>query len=538
MSIVDYIIEHKRIPQDDFLWQININFRQPKSFQVPMIYPQNVYILFASIAMVTWLWSKIVFDLLSIGIILISWIFFYAVTVQLTNKKSIWYLATVLYFLLPFRYRIVIRRIIEPMSLLFALTVLYLLMKWVVHKSSIYPILVWFFLFILFYTKQSNLYFIVIIGIYSIFLRWSVKEVVLMWVSFLFWGLPALWYSYGLLWSISPTPPWIPFIDTTLLNPWWEKQKVQEREWALNENVYNTKIKKITYNQFIEDIQVSPSVYAQEGKYGKVVQNFLPLQIHTEWTQWYHLPLSKSIAHFNLLLFLFWCIACIVYFKKDKKYTTFALLSIVVVIVFSLKFTVFRYYINSVVLNSILFAYGLYILRKKGNLVSSLLLCLVGVVFSTITIISSLSKNVSYANSIGHRLTNTTWWLAELVALWVQTETIFTQSWEVFTPVLEVAYYLHKRVYRDEKFFFIQDKQDLIYYLHKAWIGYVLNPFYSNLVPWSRWKYYDGIPSDSLFGKMLKKEECFTRVYDAVSFDLYVVAPPSCAGISDAQIAN
>jgi hypothetical protein len=52
-NIVDYIREQQAIPVDDFAGQININFRQPRSYTVPMIYPQNVYIFFASVGMLT-----------------------------------------------------------------------------------------------------------------------------------------------------------------------------------------------------------------------------------------------------------------------------------------------------------------------------------------------------------------------------------------------------------------------------------------------------------------------------------------------------
>jgi hypothetical protein len=534
-NIVDYIREHQTIPVDDFAGQININFRQPRSFNVPMIYPQNVYIFFASVGMLTWLESKHILDGVNLLAILVAWFFFFHTVQLLTKSRKIASVAVGLFFLLPFRYWLLVRRLIEPMSLLFCFTALYVLLQGNEHGKGKHIMLLWFLMFIIFYTKQSNIYFLVFLIAFGLLTTWKIKEMFLAGIAFVVLGFPALHYSYQLLGAISPVPPWIPYVDTTLLKPRRQNQSIEERENNLNDNVSNEVIKKITYNQFTEHVQISPLEHLKTSAYTKVVQNFLPFQFWATWTQGYHLPLPKPIGLLNTLLLLAGCLFLLWTIKTHKKYLLFSVLSVAIVALFAIKFTVFRYYLNSIILHTMFFAYGAYMLYKQGNKISSLLVFTLIVVFWFLTISLELNKNLAYTNSIGHRLTNNSWWLAELQEL--AHSDILSASGDLFTPVLEAAYYLDRKIYWDEKFFFVKDKEFLLSSLQAAWVRYILNPFYSNTVQWSRWRYYDGIPADSLLGKMLTQEECFTRVYAAEAFDLYLMQE-ACADTNDAPPSN
>lgn len=522
VHIADYIRTYATIPPDDFAGQINSNFRQPRSFTIPMIYPQNIYIFFASLGLITWLETTVLFDLIGFIALIIWGIFFFHITVCLTNSRKIATTACGLFLLLPLWYWILVRRIVEPFSMLFAFTALYVLIQWMWQEWVKQRVILWFFLFIIFYTKQSNIYFLILVGIFGLLYTRKVKDYRYVACSFFVLWFPAFWYSFSLLWTISPVPPWIPYVDTVLLTPRWKKQAVQERESKINVSVSNDVIKKITYNQFVENIQISPRQHIEANSYVKVVQNFLPLQISSQWTQGYHLPFSKRIGRFNLLLLCFGLLFLVVHYRSQKKYIHFAVLSFLIVLLFSLKFTVFRYYINSVVLFLLLFSYGIYAVWLYGRKVNSFLLYSILVIFSVLTLTQEFKKNIAYQHSIGHRLTNGSWWIAELVALAKQ-PTLFAGSGDIFTPILEAAYYLDKKIYWDEKFFFIQNKADLIAGLQQAGVRYVLNPFYSTQVKRKNRKYYDGIPVDSTMGQLLLREDCFTRLHDAEAFDFYIL---------------
>ena len=56
----------------------------------------------------------------------------------------------------------------------------------------------------------------------------------------------------------------------------------------------------------------------------------------------------------------------------------------------------------------------------------------------------------------------------------------------------------------------------------------MLNPFYSTSRDRSERKYYNGVPRNSLLGEMLAEQECFSLIYDASAFDLYLMEE-SCA---------
>ena len=448
LNIINYIEQNKTIPKDDFAWQINVSFMQPRSFVVPMIYPPNIYVFFAYSAEIIGTGSVFTYDFISIVLILFSWILLYYIVKMLLPQKKIAMISIFIFFLLPFWYRSLVHRIVEPISMLSSFLLLYLVLK-SKRKDILSSILIWFFLFLIYYIKPSNLYFVAIILFVLLMQKKSIKFIMISIISSLILWLPAILYSINIFWSISPVPPWIPIIDSTIFNPRWNNQSIADWERDLNIKVDNIKIKELTMKQFTEDVQISNMIYIRNWQIGKVIQNYIPLQIQERWSQWYHIPLWEAIASLNFFLFFFWLIFIFINYKKNNKYFFFFVISLIVVSLFSLKFTVFRYYINSIILNLIAFACWIYFLyRKLSNNVFLTLMCGF-VIFSIITLRIEVLKDLSYQNSIWHRLTNNSWWLLELQSLSKENDTLINE-WDIFTPVLEAAYYLHKKIYWDQ----------------------------------------------------------------------------------------
>lgn len=519
VNIINYIIKEKKTPKEDFSGQININFRQSRSITTPMIYPQNLYILFAYLSVILWINSLSIYTSISILITIISWIFFFKISKLLTQSDKIGFISTLIFFLIPFWYWSLVRRIVEPTSMILCFTLLYISIKRIKKLMLIHQILIWLFLFLIFYTKQSNLYFVAIIVIFLLYNKVGINNLLKIWIFWLLTWLPAIINSFMIFGSISPVPPWIPIIDTKILNPRRKKQLPMGRENNLNILVNNDAIKKLTLKQFTMDVQISNFVYLERWEYKKLIQNLLPLQISNTWTQGYHLELNNSISSLNFLLFIFWILYIIWNYKKNKKYFLFLISTISIVLLFSIKFTVFRYYINIVILNIVLFTYWILFISSKKNYLVSLICISTFVIFTLITLNQQVNKDLQFKNSIWHKLTNNKGWFYEFE----NTKSSMKFSWDIFTPILEAAYYYNKNIYRDEKFFFIKKEEDLIYYLNKAWIKYIINPFYSNTIPRSKRKYYNWIPSDSTFWRMLKNQDCFKLISNQLSFDAYEI---------------
>ncbi|MCK9596040.1 hypothetical protein M0R19_02570 [Candidatus Pacearchaeota archaeon] len=324
--------------------------------------------------------------------------------------------------------------------------------------------------------------------------------------------------------SIGLTPPGIPIIDQYILHPWWNSSP-SAWESTLDILSDSESLRKITLIQF-NNIQISPLNLFKNHNYLGIVQEFFIYPVMSQGHQGY----SPITQEYTFKIFCFLLIFSLVFsfkinYKKIKPDLKLFIVGVISLLIFTLigwaRSPVFRYFIFIDFLMLILLVLPILEFKKINKKIAILIIFIV-MMSICINLASEVKRDNNYIYTVGHQaLISQNGGIFESIELskFIKDNTP-TDSF-VFTNIAEVGFYSERKIIWDDRLFFIKNKDDLKKILKNYNFDYLVIPYYSGVESYDNWKYYQGIPKDSEFNKLLLDNSVFTKIKVYNSSTLY-----------------
>jgi hypothetical protein len=519
--ISDYVCQKGNLPKDDITGTQSSNLLIARSIKDPnpFVYQPLFYETSGSLCAIIGSASTsiVILDIISI---LLTGIFIALIAYKLFSKN----VATLAFiFILASNVWpwLIVHRLVEPVIILFSAAAFFSLMEYLSGKKN-YLYLIILFIAILFGLKQS-VYPILISIFLGIFIKRK-QDFIIAFFFFILLTLPFVFFNVSRLHALTPIKTGVNIIDSSFKNAWWNQQKAT---WEVNldKDANTPKLRENEYAQFKNAVQRSPSSQYRDTGIVGTINEFSLYPISRITTEGYQSVVASKLAPLFLLLATFGLFLILKTKELFIRYKTFFICILVFYITTAalwIKQPVFRYYIYILPFSSIIYAVAsIYILEKVS--ISSLKYIFVTtlLIFIPLNLYQEVERDLAYAHTAMHRtVPNNQGGLNDSISFANKIRNNDNSSY-VFTPMVEIAYYERKRYLWDDRLFFINNRDKLIEYLDHYDFSYVVLPFYSGSTNLQNWVYYEGVPSDSTFNKLLKNPKYFHKVESNNTFTAY-----------------
>ncbi len=521
-GIIREITKTNFLPLDDFQGTQRNNLNSPISIRTPFLYYLSFYISGAIITLI--IYNNINFSLFLLNVIpiIISMLFIFLIFKKIFNKIIGLIGATIFIFSNIWLWMIV-HRLMEPLIISLFLAIFYLIL--LKNELNTKNLVLFSFLFVgLLFIKQSS-FFVIFPLLLAVLFKFGFKKVFYLSLMIGILFFPFILFSINNSGSIGLTPPGIPLVDTFFLNPWWESD-INSWEIELNNLSNSTNLREKTLLQF-KKIQLSPQNLLKSKNYLGIVQEFFIYPIIEEGHRGYS-PITQKNSFrpffFMLILFALFIPYYYQFIKKENSFKVFNLilfLTILIVLFGWMKVSVFRYFLFVTPLTLIFFIYPLVNLKNKNKYAFLLMFFLIMLTLF-INLGFEIQRDLNYQYTIGHRaLLIKEGGLSETIEISNFIKTNVPKEENIFTNVAEFSYYFDRKIIWDDRLFFIEKEEDILKMLNHYNFKYVIVPFYSGTIDKKYWKYYEGIPSDSTFNKLLINSKYFIVVKEYNAFKIY-----------------
>lgn len=520
---IRYIMEVNDIPDEDFQHIQRNNLNTPVSIRTPFLYPPLFYIEGSVLSLITD--SNETFGIILLNILpyLIAGLFLFIIFRKNYNLK-IALISFTLFILCNISYWFTVHRLIEPLSLMMFMLLLFLLVNKNRFDQKSIVIILSLILSCLYLIKQTNL-LIVSTFIFSLLILKEYKLSLKIIVVTLLFLTPALIYNLSNSGTFGVYPPGVPIIDS-LMDPWWQEE-VASWETELNSLSNSDNLRERTLSQF-KQIQISPQNLIKSQNYGGLIQHFFVYPIIYQGNREYSPRNVSDIYPF----YLFLLILCIFYFvekksptfnknKRSKTYSTFLVMLLLFTLIFWFRFSVFRYFLFFSFLSIAFFALGLYYVLRKVNKMSKILVVFIFFIFTFTILSTEIERDLNYEYTVSHRtIPNQAGGVFETEQAGEFLKNVTLPEENIFSNIPELNYYANRPIIWDDRLFFIEEP-DLIDVIKYYNFTYLAIPYYSGNLKKSEWRYNEGIPLDSAFNSLLKDSSYFTEVRKYGALTIY-----------------
>ncbi|MCX7697839.1 MAG: glycosyltransferase family 39 protein [Candidatus Goldbacteria bacterium] len=522
-GVIREISNTGNFPTEDFQGIQRLNLTIPYSIKVPFVYYPSFYILGSCISLITGLNENYVVFFLNLVPIIVSMFLIFLIFRMIFNENFA-LVITFFYIFSNIWLWLLIHRLIDTILIMFFLFIFYIFLK--INKLNKLNIIGCSFLLVGFLLFKQTVYFMLPPLFFFLLLKFDKIKVIYISVICCIIFLPFLIYCIKNTNSLTLIPKGIPFIEEKILNPWWNNE-LEEWDKKLNDMVNYKELRAKTLNQF-KEVQMSLQNLINKRDYGAIIQNFFLYPINNKGIQGYSSIVQKNIYKSFLILFIISFIFFIKFYKSNilqenfRYYIKLLIFSIFIVIIGWFYNSVFRYYIYIGTLTLFLIFYFLLIILRENKYIF-LIVFFVSFLFTIFNIKEEIKRDFDYQYTIGHRfLSSKNGGLYEVMEAshYIKNNTFKNQN--IFSNIPEISYYAERKIIWDDRLFFIEKEMDLIFFLKKFNFKYLAIPFYSGTVDKKDWRYFDGIPSDSLFNKLLQNSKYFSLVKKYNGFTIYI----------------
>jgi hypothetical protein len=521
-GVIREIIGSGEYPLEDFQGTQRNNLNSAVSIRTPFLYYPSFYVFGSSLSLITGFDENTTLFCLNVIPILLSALLVFLIFKRVFNEYG-GLIALTLFLFSNVWLWMVVHRLIEPVLIFLFLTIFYLILKINSFKLE-HGILLTLLLVGLLLVKQSS-FLIIIPLILMLFLKFKIKKSFLVILFLIVLFLPMAFFAISNTGSVGIQPPGIPFLDSHVLDPWWNNDS-SEWEIYLDEISNKELLRKRTLGQF-KEVQLSAKNLLNSRNYFGIIQEFFIHPIIPQGHQGYS-PVSQNetFKPFLLLLLLF-LISIPIYIqslkdKKELKFFSLFLFLTILLVFFAWSFSsVFRYFLFVDALTLSFLIFPLLFIRRKSKYVFVLLLFLI-LIMLFFNLSSEIKRDLNYQYSVGHRsLPTKEGGLQETMELSQFLKESTKEKELIFSNIAELGYYSDRKLIWDDRLFFIDNQTTLLQFLKNYDFNYLVIPYYSGKFDKKEWVYYQGIPSDSLFNKLLKEGKVFIQIESYRAFTLY-----------------
>lgn len=512
--ITEYVYKNHKLPMEDItgIQPANLNIPQSIKTNRPFVYQPVYYVLTGFLSLITKNPECSVNVVNIVSIILAAYLLFFSVQSIFDQKTAL--VGFLLFLFSNTGFWLIVHRITEPFIILLFQLVVFLFIKLITPKNdknqNIYLIFLNLTLVILFATKQSTIPIFLASLITLVFMiNW--KKIIIFLIASAILLIPLFSFNFQRVGAPYTLPIGIKPIDRIFKNAWWNQTK-QGWEIELDNDVSSPQMREYTYDQFTE-VQISPQkLFGKKGILGLLNEfSFYPLADSSN--EGYQSTIPSILENFFLLLLIIFFLQSLKKkYKLDRRIKIFLISIYSFVILFWFKQPTFRYYVYIDIFSVIIFAYVITNLslffNKEYEKKIKILLLTICFYLVTLNLYSEINRIGQFKNTAGYRIVpNFEDGLYKSID-YSRSLSVSTSK-PIFTPMVEISFYSKRSQLWDARLFFTNDQNKLLNYLKNYSFDYVVLPFYSGSSTKKDWKYYDGVPSDSIFYDLLNDSRYF-----------------------------